>query len=139
MIFFRSLIYLIPLLILLSGCREEIIPPGNTAGNVNEPVQQRTNNSYSFLINAENISSNVIDYPSLNAFRTRIFMNIRGESSGSVEITFYNDDRLRLYSFLMDDELKVVSNNYEGDSPDVVEIHFRNFTGNLEIKLTRIQ
>ena len=126
------------LLMTFSGCREEIISPNNPAGNINEPVQTRSINSYSFLINAQEISSQVIEYPSLGSARTKIFISLSGDISGSARVTFFNKKAEHLFTFYMDDGFKIVSDNFSGDSPDVVEIVFQDFTGRMEIRLSRL-
>ena len=53
---------LLLILIFIPSCREDIIAPGNAAGNINQPVRLKSGLSYTFLINAENISTSFRDF-----------------------------------------------------------------------------
>mgnify|MGYP003503156825 FL=1 len=65
-------IYLISIFVLTS-CREDIISPGNIAGNVNEPIQENKLNYYTFLINADKLSANFSAKTNFNYSTTKKF------------------------------------------------------------------
>ncbi len=121
------------------SCREEIISPANPVTNINEPVQYRSTTSYRFLLNAKDITYTVKDYPALHSSSTQISVSISGETAGRAEILFYNFNNQRLYSFNVDSESKRVSRKYSGDSPEIVEFRFINFSGQPEVSLIKLQ
>src|SRR3970040_811747 len=98
----KFFLQILSLSVLLISCRQEIVPPDNPAGNINEPVYTRTNFSYSFAINANRITRTVIDNTYLNTTSSRIYLVISDHSSGSVEIKVQNDNNFVLYSSVFD-------------------------------------
>ncbi len=125
------------LLFNISSCREEIIPPNNPVGNVNEPVKNNSFNNYIFSIEADNVSYNVIDATDFNYGSTSIYFKITNYKSGYVLIKLLNSKYQSLYS-------KVLDQNYDGNYisvdnviPDYVEFSFSYFSGNLRVELHR--
>ena len=119
-------------------CREEIVSPKNKSGNVNEPYKSSNRNSYTFILNANNISQTVIDYPSITHSNSRIFISLSDYTSGSVEIVIATKAKQVLY------RNRLIENNdgsygvVEGIKPEVIEIYFNDFTGKLKLQLTGV-
>ena len=123
---------------IFNSCREEIISPKNNSGNLNEPFKSSYRNSYTFILNAENISQTVVDYPTISYSNSRIFVSVLDHGSGSVEVVILTKSREVLY------RNKLVKNNngsygvVEGIKPEIIEIYLNKFTGKLKFQLTGI-
>jgi hypothetical protein len=126
-------------LLLFSSCRQEIVPPDNPVGNINEPNLTRTSNSYIFSINAKNMTTTVTDDTFLNTFRARINSIIADHTSGSVQIKLQNYQDNILYSVVFDDNTNGSSSNINGQQPQKIMFVFNNFTGKLKVTLTNVQ
>ncbi len=127
--------FLLLSIILLASCREEIIPPNNPAGNINEPVQSRTNTSYTFTINANNISRSVNNYLSLQSTTFRLYATVLDISSGSVQIYLLDSFNNTWYSRTLVTETKNSSEELSGINLRQIQIKMNNFTGKLRIQL----
>ncbi|MBT8387286.1 MAG: hypothetical protein KJO12_07720, partial [Ignavibacteria bacterium] len=55
----NRLIFTLFLLIMVVSCREDILHPDDFAGSINEPVQLISRNSYTFIINAKDLSMTI--------------------------------------------------------------------------------
>ena len=122
-------------LILFGSCREDIVPPNNPAGNINEPVQTRTNNSYTFVINANNISKSVSNYLSLYSTNMRLYTSVLDISSGSVQIFLLNSYNYAWYSRTIATEIQDNYVELTGNYPNQIQIKMNNFTGKLKVQL----
>ena len=130
---------LVSFLFLFISCRQEIVPPDNPAGNINEPHLTRTKFSYTFSINANKITETVKDNTFLNTFRSRIYAVINGYSSGSVEIIIQTDQDNILYSEVFDDDTNGTFTEIEGNQPKVIIFKFNDFTGKFKVTVTDIE
>ena len=74
--FLNRLVFMFSLLILLISCREDILHPDEIAGNINEPVQVNSRNSYTLIINAKNLSINISAAASFNTTLARISVTL---------------------------------------------------------------
>lgn len=123
--------------ILIAGCREDIITPDNPDANVNEIVKEKTPNTFSFSVNAENMSFNVEQYPDLNFQKTRLSFTISDYSSGETSLKVYNRSNL-----LYDNEFKRNLNgnfvDFTGTPPTTLQIRCSDFTGKLRIHLRKM-
>lgn len=138
---FLKLKYPLPIIcltILLNGCREEIINPENNSGNVNEPYRSNQSNAYTFILNANNISQKVIDYPRITYPNSRIFISVLDYSSGSAEITILSQTREIIFKSILVEDNKGTYKFVQGIRPDMIEINFNNFTGKLNFQLRGI-
>lgn len=124
--------------IILNSCREEIISPKNNSGNVNEPYKTSKPNSYTFILNAENISQKIVDYPDITYTSCRIFFSIMDYSSGSFEIVVLTKSREILYQNRLSTGNDGISFMVQGNKPEVIEINFNEFTGKLKFQLNGI-
>ena len=132
----KFFLQILSLSVLLISCRQEIVPPDNPAGNINEPVYTRTNFSYSFTINANRITTMVIDNTYLNTTRSRIYLVISDHSSGSVEIKVQNDNNFVLYSSVFDNDTDGIFRELDGYQPNIITMNFIDFTGKFKFTLT---
>jgi hypothetical protein len=132
----KFFLQILSLSVLLISCRQEIVPPDNPAGNINEPVYTRTNFSYSFAINASRITRTVIDNTYLNTTSSRIYLVISDHSSGSVEIKVQNDNNFVLYSSVFDNDTDGIFRELDGYQPNIITLNFIDFTGKFKFTLT---
>lgn len=122
----------------ITSCREEIISPENNGGNVNEPYTSNTRNSYTFIIDAQNLSQYVIDYPNINYFNSKVFVSVADYSAGSVEILVLNKSRDVLYRNKLNKTTVGEYAEVEGVLPAVLEFRFNNFSGKIKFQLTGV-
>lgn len=121
-----------------AGCREEIIPPNDPVTNENEIVQRRTSSSYTFIINAKNISFDVTDSPGLNSLNTRLTINVQNYKTGEADIRLFSAGEM-LHSITITGNTTGKSKDIVGVNPYSVKIKCENFTGQLKVQLTRIE
>ena len=119
------------------SCRENILSSENSIGNINEPIKTKSPESYTFEINASKITFNETDNTQLNITRADVFVSIRNYSSGIVSITVIGDNKLNLYSASFTDNTAGQSTKITNHVPEKVRLEFRNFSGNLKVRVTR--
>ena len=129
-------IFLFFTLFLFFSCREEIIPPGNPAGNINEPLLTRTYNSYIFSINADNITASISDNTFLETFKANIYSIIADYSSGYVRVQVKSNSNSVLYSKTFENNTSGTLENITGSRPQIIAIEFQNFTGKFQVTLS---
>ena len=129
-------LFLIPLTLFISSCREEIILSDDQIGNINEPSLFSGFNTYIFSINAINISKSYTDKIPFNAVKTELFSLLEDHSSGFVEITIQSRQQVTLYSGVLYQDNRGSSLNVEGDDQENISLRFVNFTGKLRIQLS---
>ena len=122
----------------LNSCRDEIISPENNFGNVNEPYKSNYWNSYTFILNSENLSQNVIDYPRISYINSRIFISVLNRTSGSVEVVILTKSSEVLYQKKLEEDTTGSYGILEGIKPEIIEIRLNQFTGKLKFQLTGI-
>ena len=130
-------IFIISFLILpmISSCREEIIVPGNQAGNLNQPVRLKSGSSYTFIINAENFSTTVHDYSGIESIHSKLLLALDDYSQGSVNFYIYEYSSRLVYQKVMSDNINPITAYLEGISPDIIHLTFYNFTGKLKVQV----
>ncbi|NWF89416.1 MAG: hypothetical protein HXY50_08120 [Ignavibacteriaceae bacterium] len=125
-------------MLVITTCREEVISPRNNSGNINEPYKSSIRNSYTFILNAENLSQLVVDYPTINYFSSRIFISVLDYSSGSFEVVLFTKSREIVYSTKLSEESSGKYASVDGVRPEIVEFKFNNFSGKLKFQLTGV-
>ncbi len=133
-----SLIWLIGLLLILifiPSCREDIVAPGNAAGNINQPVRLQTGSSYTFLINAENLSTTFRDFSGVGSTHSNLTLSLDDYSRGQASFYIFDYSNQLIYNKLMKENIKTISTSLEGKTPDIISITFTNFTGKLKIQV----
>ena len=133
----RNYILILSFLILpvISSCREEIIVPGNQAGNLNQPVRLKSGSSYTFIINADNFSKTVHDYSGVESTHSKLILTLDDYSQGSVNFYIYEYSSRLVYQKVMSDNITPITANLEGISPNIIHLNFYNFTGKLKIQV----
>ncbi|MFO7446814.1 MAG: hypothetical protein R6W90_10635 [Ignavibacteriaceae bacterium] len=124
-------------ILLLAGCREEVISPDNPAYNINEPVKESVRNSYTFSINAANLFLNHIDFPNLTTNKTRAAFTITDYNSGYIDVTILSNGRI-IYQGQFETNLNNEIKDLSGLFPTRINIKCENFTGKVKIQLSGI-
>lgn len=135
----RNIIVLLMFGVFFISCREEIVSPENIAGNINEPVTFQSPTSYSFVVNAEGISIDVIDNTPFFALRSSCYITILGYNSGNVEITITGRSNESIFRQVYTADTPSFPLVFEGVTPQYVQLRFSNFTGKLRFELNKLQ
>jgi hypothetical protein len=125
------------MVLFLSSCREEIIPPNNPAGNINQPVKEVTLNSYTLILNAGDITYNLYDYLSFDNSRAQVYLSIIDYNSGTVEVSLLGKSKRVIFSKRIDTEINGEIARIYNEIPDAVIINFKNFTGKFKVTISR--
>lgn len=126
-------------IIFFSACREEIVEPNNPAANLNEPVQLFSNNSYTFLLNADNFNINLTGQTNLTGFRTNVYLNVTGYKAGNVVVYIYGKENRLIYTKALNYDEQEVSAQVVGEAASLVSLKFNEFSGKVKVELTRVQ
>ncbi len=119
------------------SCREDIIAPDNFATNVNEPILLNESNSYSFVINAQNISIDVVNNTNFSSNTSRISITIVDYSSGYVSVRIVDKQTNSRFSYFGNEEEDFFTQSLNGYVPASVGIKAVDFSGKLKIDLNR--
>ncbi len=137
----KNLFYHIPLALvffislLFSSCRDEIISPDSPAGNINQPVQIKSNSLYTFILSANNLSTTIIDYPELSGTRPTLNISLNNFEQGQLSLNIYENPGRLVYQTVLTGKINPFSAILESVHADRIEINFISFTGNLKIQL----
>ena len=125
------------LLLLFVSCRENIITPDNFSDNINEPILISEPNSYTFFINAENITIDVVNNALFSSTMSRITISIVNYSSGSVNVRVIDPQSISRFNYFGSDDENLFTETLNGYVPQSVGIKTINFSGKLKIQLTK--
>ena len=134
----KKFAWLFLLIIFSVSCREEIIEPDNLVGNINEPVQLRERNSYSFLVNANKLSMSLSVPLYFSAARTRFNISLIGYESGYTSISVQDMSKIERFRYLIAEEVSYHSELLDGYVPSNIVISAENFTGKIRIEFRKI-
>ncbi len=134
---FIYIYFFVIVILLFISCREDIIGPDNFATNVNEPILINESNSYSFVINAQNISIDVINNTNFNSNTSRISITIVDYSSGYVSVKIIDIQSNSRFSYFGNDDEDFVTQSLNRYVPASVGIKAVDFSGKLKIELNR--
>ncbi len=128
------------LLLLFQSCRDDIIDPNNSNGNVNEPIVSTDFNSFSFQINAVNITHYIVKTIDFSSTENQITINVANYKKGKVPVFVINKNNSRNL-FPADFSNTHLYNNQlvTGDFPYKVIIAFSNFSGFFKLNLYAVQ
>ena len=134
----KKFAWLFLLIIFSVSCREEIIEPDNLVGNINEPVQLRERNSYSFLVNANKLSMSLSVPLYFSAARTRFNISLIDYESGYTSISVQDMSKIERFRYLIAEEVSYHSELLDGYVPSNIVISAENFTGKVRIEFRKI-
>jgi hypothetical protein len=130
-------IYFIVTVILFISCREDIIAPDNFNTPINEPILINESNSFSFVINAQNISIDVVNNTNFSANTSRISITIVDYTSGYISIRIIDEQSNSRFSYFGNDDEEYFSEPLNGYVPRSVGIKAVEFSGKLKFDLNR--
>jgi len=136
----RIFIYIclfVTVILLSISCREDIIAPDNFVTNVNEPILINESNSYSFVINAQNISIDVVNNTNFSTNTSRISITIVDYSSGYVSVRIIDKQSNNRFSYFGNDDQDFFTEALNGYVPASVGIKAVDFSGKLKIDMNR--
>jgi len=134
---FIYIYFVVTVLLLFLSCREDILAPDNLTTNVNEPILQNESNSYSFVINAQNISIDVVNNTYFSANTSRISITIVDYSSGYVRVKIIDKQTNNRFSYFGNDDEDFFTESLIGYVPASVGIKAVDFSGKLKIEINR--
>lgn len=120
-----------------SSCREGIIDPHNSVGNVNEPVVFKSSDAYTFQIDAKNITFTKTDETFLDITETDVVLTLKDYSGGSVFVKVIADNLSTLYDGQLAENISGKQTSVINHIADKVHLEFNNFSGNLRIQLVK--
>ena len=123
-------------LLFISGCREDIIDPGNVAGNINEPIQENKLNYYSVTINSRDLTTKFSTKTYFNYSTNKALLSISDISKGTVTIIIKDKAGSAFYLSTVQTDVLNDFKKLSGAIPELIEISFNNFTGKLRFSLS---
>ncbi len=133
----NRLVFIFSLIILLISCREDIIHPDEIAGNVNEPVQVNSRNSYTLVINAKNLSINISAFASFNTTLARISVTLIDHESGNVNVSVRDFNDVERFRYYVNNEVNLYTEVINGYLPNTINIQLQELTGKLKVQLSQ--
>lgn len=133
----KRIVFILSVTTLMISCREEIIEPGNLIGKINEPVQLRENNSYMFLLNAENLTMDMSVPLYLNSIRTRFSIKLIGYESGYTSVAVQDNQDMEKFSYFINREISYYTELLDGYVPATIKIRTNEFTGQIQIEFRK--
>lgn len=130
-------LFLIITLIILSGCREEILEPYNPAGNINQPYQEKKLNYFNLVMTASNLTYEIDSDLNFNSSDSRILVSVIDRQSGTVTINVLNDSKNLIYVASIETEVPGLVDRIQGNIPNKVKIIFKDFSGKVKIQLSK--
>ena len=134
---FIYIYFFVTVILLFISCREDIIAPDNFATSVNQPILLNEFNSYSFVINAQNISIDVVNNTNFNANTSRVSITIVDYSSGYVSLRIIDKQTNSRFTYFGNDEEDLFTESLNGYVPASVGIRTVDFSGKLKIELNK--
>ena len=122
---------LILLFILLKGFL------GSDTEKIDNLQQIKQPNSYTFFINAENITIDVVNNALFSSTMSRITISIVNYSSGSVNVRVIDPQSISRFNYFGSDDENLFTETLNGYVPQSVGIKTINFSGKLKIQLTK--
>ena len=134
---FIYIYFFVTVILLFISCREDIIAPDNFATNVNQPILINEFNSYSFVINAQNISIDVVNNTNFSAHTSRVSITIVDYSSGYISVRIIDEQTNSRFSYFGNDDEDFFTESLNGYVPASVGIKTVDFSGKLKIELNK--
>lgn len=129
-------LFILLISIVTLSCRDDIYDPNSPETNVNEPMVSNNLDSFSFILNAKNITYYVVSKTRLSDPYTSLSIYIDNYKSGYASITISDTVLNTYYYVLMDSSKTNVSTKLTNYIPERIAIQFHNFTGKLNIFLS---
>ena len=134
---FTYIYFFITVILLFTSCREEIIEADNFTTNVNEPILINESDSYSFIINAQYISIDVVNNTHFSTTSSRVSITIVDYSSGYVSVRIIDKQTNSRFNYFGNDDENSFTESLHGYVPAAVRIKAVDFSGKLKIELNK--
>ncbi len=133
----NRLVFVLFFLILVISCREDIIHPDEFAGNINEPVQINSRNSYTFIINAKDLSMSISALASFNTTLVRISVTLVDHEAGYVNISVKDFNNIERFRYFVEEDVSLFTEVIDGYLPNTIDIRMQELSGKLRVQLSR--
>lgn len=134
----KKFIWLLLIFLFSISCREEIIEPDNLVGNINEPVQIRDRNAYTFLLDAQNLTMNLSVTLYFSSARTRFNVTLVDYESGHTNISVQDISDIERFRYYIAEEVSYHTELLDGYVPTTININTENFSGKIKIEFRKI-
>lgn len=132
----RHVVILFLGVLLLMGCREEVVNPDNIAGNVNEPVRSNFSNYYSFAINADKVTATTSDFTYFTDNQARLSFTLLSHTSGSAEVIIFSKNNQVIYNLVIESSSEGSTFQIPNAQPYSIQLKLTNFSGKLKLTLS---
>lgn len=130
-------VFITILLFLFVSCREDIVYPDKFVGNINEPVQTNLRNSYTFIINARDLSTNVAAFPTFSGTLARVSVTLIDYKSGYVSVSVKDFNQVERFRYFANNDINLYTEVLAGYMPNIIEIKMQALSGKLKVQLSR--
>ncbi len=130
-------IFIAVLFFLIISCREDIVQPNEFVGTINVPVQSNLRNSYTFIINAKDLSTVVSAFPKFNSTLTRISITLIDYESGYVNVVLKDFAQVERFRYYVDEDVNLYTEVIDGYLPNTIDIKLQELSGKLKVQLSR--
>jgi hypothetical protein len=127
--------FIVIIFLSLSSCREDIINPENTGGDINEPVELSTSSGYVYSINGANVSYSAVYSPIIISVDNNINLNLNDYTSGNIYVTLLDPDNVTIFFYNLSNNLKDSTISLPGQEIDKIKFSFNNFTGKFRFEI----
>lgn len=134
----KKSILLLIILIISFSCREEIIEPDNLVGNINEPIQLRERNAYTFLLEARNLTMSLSVPLYFSSARTRFNVRLIDYESGYINVSVQDISDIERFRYYLAEEVSYHTELLDGYVPTTININTDNFSGKIKIEFRKI-
>lgn len=134
----KKLTLVFVILIVSFSCREEIIAPDNLVGNINEPVQIRDRNAYTFLLDAQNLTMSLSVSLYFSSARTRFNVRLVDYESGYTNVSAQDISDVERFRYYVAEEVSYHTELLDGYIPTTININTENFSGKIKIEFRKI-
>jgi hypothetical protein len=106
-------------------------------GNINEPVQITDRNSYTFLLNARDLTMNIAVPIYFNSSRTRFNFTLIDYESGSTNVSVQDLSKIERFRYFVAEEVSYHTELLDGYIPSTIKINTENFSGKIKIEFRK--
>ena len=135
--YLKKFAMILTVILIFSACREEIIEPDNLVGKINEPVQIKERNSYTFLLNAKNLTMNLSVLTYFSSVRTRFNIRLIDYETGYANISVQDLSNLERFRYFAAEDVSYHTELLEGYIPTTINIKTDKFTGKIIIEFRK--
>jgi len=134
----KGLLVLLFLLAFISSCnseKDQLVAPidllNNTYNNI--PVKVNTSNSFTFTVNAKDLTYNLQDELIFDADSIVIILTLTMSNNSNSSVQIFDTENNIIFSELLNNDKVVVNTDIKGIIPKKIILNLTNFTGRLTI------